>query len=88
MLLWKSRHHGIANGKGVESSKFSEMDPEDALKTFNKTKKINNSGKGRAGCSPRHLVASCRVDTCYPTCMARTVKMPVYLSTHISLLDS
>ena len=27
------------NGKGVESSKLSEMDSEDALKTFNKTKR-------------------------------------------------
>ena len=39
MLLWKSRRRGIANGKGVESSKLSEMDSEDALKTFNKTKR-------------------------------------------------
>ena len=39
LLLWKSRRHGIANGKGVEPSKFSEMDSEDALKTINKTKK-------------------------------------------------
>ena len=27
------------NSKGVESSKLSEMDSEDALKTFNKTKR-------------------------------------------------
>ena len=39
LLLRKSRHHGIANGKGVEPSKFSEMDSEDALKTINKTKR-------------------------------------------------
>ena len=34
LLLWKSGHHGIANGKGVKPSKFSEMDSEDALKNF------------------------------------------------------
>ena len=39
LLLWKSGHRGIVNGKGVEPSKFSEMDSEDALKTFNKTKR-------------------------------------------------
>ena len=39
LLLWKSGHHGIVNGKGVEPSKFSEMDSEDALKIFNKTKR-------------------------------------------------
>ena len=39
LLLWKFGRHGIANGKGVEPSKFSEMDSEDALKTFNKTKR-------------------------------------------------
>ena len=39
LLLWKSGHRGIANGKGVEPSKFSKMDSEDALKTFNKTKR-------------------------------------------------
>ena len=39
LLLWKSGRHGIANGKGVEPSKFFEMDPEDALKTINKTKR-------------------------------------------------
>ena len=39
LLLWKSRRCGIANGKGVEPSKFFEMDSEDALKTFNKTKR-------------------------------------------------
>ena len=39
LLLWKSGCRGIANGKGVEPSKFSEMDSEDALKTFNKTKR-------------------------------------------------
>ena len=38
-MLWKSGRCGIANGKGVESSKLSEMDSEDALKTFNKTKR-------------------------------------------------
>ena len=86
-LLWKSGRCGIANGKGVKPSKFSKMDSEDALKTINKTK-INNGEKDGAGCSPRHLVAPCRVDTCYPTHMAHTVKTPVYLSTHISLLDS
>ena len=76
------------NGKGVESSKFSEMDSEDALKTFNKTKRSITVKKGGAGGSPRHLVALCHVDTCYPTPMAHMVKTPVYLSTHISLLDS
>ena len=39
LLLWKSGCRGIANGKGVESSKLSEIDSEDALKTFNKTKR-------------------------------------------------
>ena len=39
LLLWKSGRCGIANHKGVEPSKFSEMDSEDALKTFNKTKR-------------------------------------------------
>ena len=39
LLLWKSGCHGIVNSKGVEPSKFSEMDSEDALKTFNKTKR-------------------------------------------------
>ena len=39
LLLWKSGCPGIANGKGVEPSKFSKMDSEDALKTFNKTKR-------------------------------------------------
>ena len=39
LLLWKSGCLGIANDKGVESSKFSEIDSEDALKTINKTKR-------------------------------------------------
>ena len=34
--VWMPRH---SDGKGVESSKLSEMDSEDALKTFNKTKR-------------------------------------------------
>ena len=38
LLLWKSRRHGIANGKGVEPSKFSEMDSEDARKLLIKQK--------------------------------------------------
>ena len=39
LLLWKSGCRGIVNGKGVEPSKFSKMDSEDALKTINKTKR-------------------------------------------------
>ena len=39
LLLWKSRRSGIVNGKGVQPSKFSEMDPEDALKTVSKMKR-------------------------------------------------
>ena len=76
------------NGKGVEPSKFSEMDSEDALKTIDKTKRSITVKKDGAGCSPRHLVTPCRVDTCHTTRTVRTVKMLVYLSTHISLLDS
>ena len=38
-FLQKSECCGIANGKGVEPSKFFEMDSEDALKTINKTKR-------------------------------------------------
>ena len=39
LLLQRSGRRGIANGKGVEPSKFSEMDSEDALKTINKIKR-------------------------------------------------
>ena len=39
LLLRKSRRRGIVNGKGVEPSKFSKMDSEDALKTIDKTKR-------------------------------------------------
>ena len=39
LLVVEVLRRGIVNGKGVESSKLSKMDSEDALKTFNKTKR-------------------------------------------------
>ena len=83
LQLRESGCRGIANQKCVELSNLSEMYSEDALETMNRTKMLREPFKrDGAGCSPRHLVAPYRVDTCHPTC---TSKMPLYLSTYISL---
>ena len=83
--LWlrESGRHGIANRKCVEPSNLSEMYSEDALETMNRTKMLKEPLKrDGAGCSPRHLVAPYRVDTCHPTHTSKTL---LYLSTYISL---
>ena len=83
--LWlrESGRRGIVNRKCVEPSNLSEMYSEDALETMNRTKTLREPFKrDGAGCSPRHLVAPYCMDTCHPTRMS---KMPLYLSTYISL---
>ena len=70
------------NGKGVESSKLSEMDSEDALKTFNKTKRSITVKKTEPD-APLDIWLLRAVWT-----HATPHIWHVYLSTHISLLDS
>ena len=82
LQLRESGCHGIVNQKGVEPSNLSEMYSEDALETMNRTKTLKEPLRDGVGCSPRHLVALYCLDTCHPTRMS---KMPLYLSTYISL---